>query len=138
MAASPVPAYEFLSPARIVFGWGRLGEVGPLAAGLGRRAFLVVGSRTLAADGTLDALQDLLRQNRVEPIVLATIDREPLVADVDRSVSEIRRHRVREGDMVIGARRRLGHRPGQGRGGAGHQHGRRDRARTIWRASAAA
>ena len=102
MAATSVSAYEFLSPARIVFGWGRLPEVGPLAAGIGGRAFLVVGSRTLAAYGILDALQDMLRQNCVEPIVLATIDREPLVADVDRSVAEIRRHQVREGDMVIG------------------------------------
>ena len=102
MAASSVSAYEFLSPARIVFGWGRLSEVGPLAAGIGRRAFLVVGSRTLAADGTVDSLQGVLRKHGVEPISLATIDREPLVADVDRSVDEIRRHQVRAGDMVIG------------------------------------
>lgn len=102
MAASSVSAYEFLSPARIVFCWGRVCEVGPLAAGMGRRAFLVVGSRTLAADGTVDALQAVFRQNQVEPIALATIDHEPLVADVDRSVAEIRRHNVRKDDMVIG------------------------------------
>lgn len=102
MAASSVAAYEFLAPARIVFGWGRVSEVGPLAASIGRRAFLVVGSRTLAADGTVDALQENLRQNRVEPIALATIDHEPLVADIDRSVAEIRCHQVHEGDMVIG------------------------------------
>jgi alcohol dehydrogenase class IV len=102
MAASSVSAYEFLSPARIVFGWGRLSEVGPLAADIGRRAFLVVGSRTLAADGTVDALQNILRENRVEPILLATIDHEPLVADVDQSVAEIRRHQIREGDIMLG------------------------------------
>ena len=33
-------AYDFLSPQKIVFGWGRRREVGVLGRSLGRRAFL--------------------------------------------------------------------------------------------------
>jgi len=51
--------YDFLAPGRIVFGWGRFGEAGRLAAGLGRRAFIVCGSRSLARSGTLARLEGL-------------------------------------------------------------------------------
>ncbi len=50
----------------------------------------------------VDALRQALREQRVEPVALAEIAREPLVADVDQTVAEIRRHQVREGDIVIG------------------------------------
>ena len=40
--------FDFVAPARTLFGWGRRAEVGPLAASLGRRAWLVTGSRTLS------------------------------------------------------------------------------------------
>ena len=48
--------YDLLLPRRIVFGWGRRREVGDWAATLGRRAWIVSGSRTLAAKGELDEL----------------------------------------------------------------------------------
>jgi alcohol dehydrogenase class IV len=38
-----VTAFEFTSPARVVFGPGRLAELGPAAAGMGKRALLVAG-----------------------------------------------------------------------------------------------
>jgi hypothetical protein len=51
-------SYDFLAPRRIVFGWGRWREVGPLAARLGKRAFVVLGSRTLAENGLAAELRD--------------------------------------------------------------------------------
>jgi alcohol dehydrogenase class IV len=75
--------YEFLAPPRIVFGWGRRRELGALANTLGRRAFVVLGSRTLQRNGAWDELAKTLQQAGVEPIVSATIAREPEVADVD-------------------------------------------------------
>jgi alcohol dehydrogenase class IV len=87
---SPPLDYDFLSPPRIVFGWGRRRELGPLAATLGRRAFAVIGSRTLLHNGTWDALAASLRQAGVEPIHAATIGREPEIADVDRLAASLR------------------------------------------------
>ena len=102
MTALSVADYEFLAPPRIVFGWGRIGEVGRVAAGLGRRAFLVVGSRTLAAAGLTDQLREALAGHRVELVELATVTREPEVADVDEVVGRIRGYDVGEGDLLLG------------------------------------
>ena len=54
--------YDFLAPRQIVFGWGRRRELAKLAAGLGRRALVVLGSRTLAAGNVWAELRDSLQQ----------------------------------------------------------------------------
>ncbi|MEX2112426.1 MAG: iron-containing alcohol dehydrogenase [Pirellulales bacterium] len=97
-----VEPYDFAAPGRIVFGWGRLAELGPLAAGLGRRAFVVNGSRSLAAAGVVGRVCDLLRDQGVEPIELATISHEPEVVDVDHCVRQLRARSAGAGDLVIG------------------------------------
>ena len=50
--------YDFLSPQRIVFGWGRRREVGALARSLGQRVFVIPGSRTLEKSGTIGEHND--------------------------------------------------------------------------------
>ena len=60
-----VMQYDLSFPNRVVFGWGRRAEIGALAVALGRRAFLVAGSRTLERNGTIGAIIDSLRQRRV-------------------------------------------------------------------------
>jgi len=76
--------FDFLAPRQIVFGWGRRSEVGRLGRSLGGRAFLLCGSRTLAAQGAVDGIVDLLRAEGIKPVVLETLSHEPEVADVDR------------------------------------------------------
>ena len=71
--------YDFLAPPKIVFGWGRCREIGPLAARLGRRAFIVSGSRRLMDDGVIGELTEALSAAGVEPIHVAEIHREPQV-----------------------------------------------------------
>jgi alcohol dehydrogenase class IV len=93
--------YDFLSPRRIVFGWGRRAEIGPLARSLGRRAFVVCGSRTLERSGALGELLGLLARADVEARPLATITREPEVDDVDRAVAALRQAGVAEGDLLL-------------------------------------
>ena len=88
MASSPL-AYEFLSPGRIVFGWGRRREVGALARGIGRRVFLVTGSRTLDACGAVDEISRSLSDAGLAVERLASITREPLVEDVDRAAEQL-------------------------------------------------
>ena len=48
--------FEFATPPRIIFGAGKLREIGPLAAALGRRALVVTGSSSTRAAPLLDAL----------------------------------------------------------------------------------
>ena len=58
--------YTFFAPRQIVFGWGCRSEIGTLAARLGRRAFLVSGSRTLERTGVIDELVGRLQSAGVE------------------------------------------------------------------------
>ena len=94
-------AYDFLSPQKIVFGWGRRREVGALGRSLGRRAFLVCGLPPEVAAGVIDEIADLLRAEGVESIPLATLVHEPEVDDVDRVAAEIRSHHAAEGDFLL-------------------------------------
>lgn len=93
--------YEFLAPPHIVFGWGRRREVGALAVTLGRRAFIVLGSRTLQKNGARDELASFLSRAGVEPIVSATISREPEVADVDELAAKLHEHGAGTGDLLL-------------------------------------
>jgi alcohol dehydrogenase class IV len=94
--------YTFLAPQRIIFGWGRRGEIGPLTASLGHRAFLVCGSRTLVERGIVDELIAALASANVKATLLASIHHEPEVADVDSVLQELQAFAPREGDVVIG------------------------------------
>jgi len=94
--------YEFSAPARIVFGWGHRSEAGDLARSLGRRAFVVCGSRTLERNGGLDDVLQSLRKAGVETVPAGTITHEPLVEDVDRCVALLRDRRAADGDLVLG------------------------------------
>ena len=82
--------YELLMPRQVVFGWGRRSEVGLLASALGRRVFVVCGSRSLRSAGTLETMEAALRTSGVTVIDLGTISREPEVEDVDALVGRLR------------------------------------------------
>src|SRR5262245_27064710 len=101
MSAYSVPSYDFFDPQQILFGWGRWREVGPLAATLGRRAFLVLGSRTLAAGSFRAELRSALSAQGVAMIELAMIAHEPEVTDVDLAAGQIRAHAPTADDLVI-------------------------------------
>ncbi len=95
-------AYDFVCPPRIVFGWGRRKELGGLGRALGRRAFLVCGSRKLLASGAVEEIEDALRREGVETVLLGSISREPLVEDVDRVAAALRERAAGREAFVIG------------------------------------
>ncbi len=99
-AAKPL-SYDFFAPGRIVFGWGRRTEVGTLAASLGRRAFIVCGSRTLLAAGVIDELAEYLGEAGVHAVQLAMVSREPEVQDVDEVVSSLQKCDAGDGDLLL-------------------------------------
>lgn len=72
-----------------------------MARSLGRRAFLVCGSRTLESNGELGGLIGSLRQAGVEPVRLGTMTREPLAEDVDDAVARLRDLHAGTGDLML-------------------------------------
>ena len=94
--------YTILMPRKIVFGWGRRSEAGELACPLGRRAWIVCGSRTLQRQGLIAELQERLDASGVASELLATVTREPEVEDVDKAVADLLEAGVRDGDFVLG------------------------------------
>jgi alcohol dehydrogenase class IV len=94
--------YDFCAPSRIVFGWGRRTEAGNLARSLGRRAFVVCGSRTLEHNGGLDEIAQSLDKAGVDTLRMATCTREPVVDDVDRLVAGLREAQAGKGDLLVG------------------------------------
>jgi alcohol dehydrogenase class IV len=81
--------FDFLAPPRVVFGWGRRVEVGTLGRSLGKRAFVVSGSKSLERSGGVAQLKALLEQAGLTVCLLVTIGHEPLVADVDAAVDRL-------------------------------------------------
>lgn len=100
MSLDPI-SYEFLAPGRIVFGWGRRRDVGPLARGIGRRVFLVTGSRTLDSNGAIDEISRSLTDAGLAVERLASISHEPLVADVDRATRQLIDSQAGPDDLLL-------------------------------------
>jgi len=85
--------FEFAAPGRILFGEGRLREVGPLAAGMGTRALVVEGG-----SGRAEALVEMLRENGLATVRLR-IPGEPTTTLVERGLELARAERC---DLVVG------------------------------------
>ena len=93
--------YDFFAPAQIVFGWGRRSELGKLAVQLGRRVFLISGSRTLQRSGVIDAAVRTLEEKGLTVQPFAVPSHEPEVVDVDSLVADLLRHNPSTDDVVV-------------------------------------
>lgn len=80
--SSGVGDYEFRSPPTILFGAGRIADLGATVAGLGRTAWIVASPRGLDAAGGQDAVAALLAAAGVGATVVGQARGEPTVADV--------------------------------------------------------
>jgi alcohol dehydrogenase class IV len=81
-----IEAFAFRTAGRVVFGRGARRRIAPATAVLGRRALLVVGARSLASRGELEALRGELEMARVE-VATFSIAGEPDVATADRGAA---------------------------------------------------
>jgi alcohol dehydrogenase class IV len=86
--------FEFATATRIIFGSGTLREVGPIAAGAGKRALVVTGRKTERAVPLLDVLSE----HGVEHAVFA-VEGEPTTETPREGV---RQAREADCDLVIG------------------------------------
>ena len=74
---------EFRTVARIVTGVGGICRLGPITAGLGRRALLVAGASSARNSGVLDVASASLSAKGVETRVYEGVEAEPSVEVVD-------------------------------------------------------
>jgi alcohol dehydrogenase class IV len=86
-------SFEFAAPARIIFGVGKLAEVGPLAATMGSRALVVESGSGRAAP-----LLAMLAERGVATSSFQ-VDGEPTTSLVERGAEQARAERC---DLVIG------------------------------------
>lgn len=86
--------FEFATAAQIVFGAGRLQEIGDIVADFGTRAFVITGSTPERAAQVLKILQE----KRIEYVTFA-ITGEPTIEVVQQGVQQAREHLC---DVVIG------------------------------------
>lgn len=94
--------YDMVTPGKIIFGCGRRKELGKQARALGRRAFIVQGSRALERIGIYETLAEELRREQVEPFFLGGfISREPTVSDVDNATRLLHDEQAGPGDLVV-------------------------------------
>jgi alcohol dehydrogenase class IV len=75
--------------------------LGGIARSLGRRAFVVCGSRTLETNGVLDELAGSLTEARIAVESLGTISHEPEVGDVDWFTERLCDCHASDGDFVL-------------------------------------
>ncbi|MCA8998682.1 MAG: iron-containing alcohol dehydrogenase [Planctomycetaceae bacterium] len=95
-------AFQLLLPRKVVFGLGKRSELGSLASCLGRRAFLIDGSRTLHDSPFWIEILEPLRTAGIVVEHIATASREPTIADVDETANHVRRLKPHSGDFLIG------------------------------------
>jgi alcohol dehydrogenase class IV len=85
-----VPAFSAPLPTRIVFGSGKIAEVGSIAAGYSPRALLVIGGGSLRASGGLSQVEQSLGRAGVEWTTLEGVPAEPPVDTVDAGRQALR------------------------------------------------
>lgn len=79
------PSFEFATADRILFGSGRLGEVGPLAAAYGTRALVVTGSNPKRAAQLLNHLEAAEIYHHV-----FSVTGEPTTTTIEQGVAQAR------------------------------------------------
>ncbi len=93
--------YDFITPRRIVFGWGRREEVGRLGRQLGSRAIVFCGLPDDQAADILPEIAAKLHAERIDLIEAAVLDHEPESGDVDQAAATLRELGAGGGDFLL-------------------------------------
>jgi len=101
MVFTSLSDFDFVAPRKIVFGWGRRTALREELPRIGRRAFVVLGSRTLEETSRIEELKELVVRGGVKWQLLARIHHEPAIEDVDRVAESLRGQGASEGDIVL-------------------------------------
>lgn len=90
--------FEFNNPVRLVFGAGRVAEVGKLAQQYGKKA-LIVTSGSSRRTGLLDRIEKYLSDDGVDYVVYDKVQPNPLTSMVEEAVQIVKTENC---DVIIG------------------------------------
>jgi alcohol dehydrogenase YqhD (iron-dependent ADH family) len=76
--------FDFHLPTRIIFGPGRIGEVGKACNGLGKHALVVTGKGMVKKLGYLKTVRNRLEEKDIEADVFEGVEPNPRVTTIDR------------------------------------------------------
>lgn len=91
--------FEYFFPTRILFGRGRLSEVGHQCAKLGKKALLVTGKRSMEKMGITDQVKKCLKEEGIESILFNQVEPNPSLETVDKGARLAKKENC---DLVIG------------------------------------
>ena len=92
-------AFEFHVPTKIIFGSGKLAEVGNAAKSLGKRAMLLTGRNHMRAAGITARVEQALKAAGVDVLLFEKVEPNPRVETLDEAVALGLKEKV---DHVIG------------------------------------
>lgn len=82
--------FEFRNPVRVVFGPGRLAELGTLSAGIGSRVVVVIGQGSVKTAGVLDRAVKSLKASKLAVEVFEGVEPNPRISTVRRGIDVVR------------------------------------------------
>lgn len=90
--------FVFNVPSDIIFGCGKLRDIGIYVSALGQNALLITGQRALRETGLLEQITESLSQHGVRMILHDMIPPEPTVDDAFRAIETCRENKC---DVVV-------------------------------------
>lgn len=91
--------FEFFMPARLIFGPGKVKEVGLQVKSIGKKALIVTGRSSAKKTGHLDIVTKSLEQEGIEWLAFDEVEPNPLTTTVERGAKLARENHV---DVVVG------------------------------------
>lgn len=79
-------SFVFHFPTKIIFGSGKLAELGVEARQMGKRPLLLTGKTAMQKTGVLARVLGLLKANSIEPLVFEKVEPNPRVETLDEAV----------------------------------------------------
>ncbi len=94
-------AFEFYNPVKIVFGKGRVNEIGTLVADIADALLLCTGSGSVHANGAFDKVAGSLEAGGVSFLELSGIRSNPVLSTVRRGIELVKAHELK-GVVALG------------------------------------
>jgi len=91
--------FNYQLPVNLIFGRGRISELGVQTANYGKRALLVIGGGSAAKSGLLQRALGFLEASNVESVLFDGVPQNPLTSNVDEGVKLFKDHCC---DVVVG------------------------------------
>jgi len=91
--------FEYFLPIRLVFGCGKLSELGKFTGRYGTKALVVTGRTSAKKTGLLERAVDYLRQENIDSVIFDKVEENPLTTTVEEGVKTLKSAGC---DVVVG------------------------------------